>query len=311
MHLIGSKPTSESQEIIVSEGYATGSSIHQAGAGTVYITFDSGNINAAIETIRSKYPNNPIIVMGDDDHHLKHNAGKEKAIEATKNHSNTSATFPQFKDRGNQTDFNDLHQSEGIEQVKSQLQFAISAHHKINTENTTTTIQGETAMTDTQLGIAKNFKQFEIVEPSSNTLYQFSTSKAATNKAKELGINTVVALSHTGEFETYQANGRHWKNEAGRTLLRLQNAIDKQSLASIKESSSQLPDAQNKSELAKLDAEKFTHIQNEAHRATAASYLKQNAIQSSDYGDSLKRIYPINHIKKLVQLCRLMMEKFT
>lgn len=62
-----------------------------------------------------------------------HNAGREKALAACAEHG-VIAVFPQFQsESGYPTDFNDLHQREGLEQVRAQLVAALVEHGKTMT----------------------------------------------------------------------------------------------------------------------------------------------------------------------------------
>lgn len=121
-HQIGTLKNGE--PIIISEGYATGASIHMATQRTVVIAFDAGNIDPVIEELKQTYPKSPLIIAGDDDCWKDHNTGREKAKEVAKKNS-CAVVFPQFKNTDTQpTDFNDLHGLEGLEEVKKQLDSA-------------------------------------------------------------------------------------------------------------------------------------------------------------------------------------------
>lgn len=112
--------------IYVSEGYASGASIHQAMDSPVVIAFDCGNIESVIAILKVKYPNNRIIIAGDDDVERENNPGRNKAIAVAKKYG-CGVGFPQFfldyrlKNGKRPTDFNDLLAISGVEELKRQL----------------------------------------------------------------------------------------------------------------------------------------------------------------------------------------------
>ncbi|MBS0588763.1 MAG: DUF1738 domain-containing protein [Proteobacteria bacterium] len=116
--------------IVIAEGYATADTLSQALGYPVTAAFDSGNLPKVAQDLHEKYPHKPIIIAGDDDHHLestlRKNPGKEKALEAAAL-VNGFAVFPVFapgeQDSKKLNDFNDLanKSSLGIEAVKRQV----------------------------------------------------------------------------------------------------------------------------------------------------------------------------------------------
>ena len=123
-HLIGE--IQADSLICVAEGYATGASWHEATLFPTVIAFDSGNLSAVIQALRSRYLTNQILIVGDDDVEAKVNVGRQKAIHAAKT-NNCLCIFPEFKGKRHDsmgkafTDFNDLHVSYGLEEI--QIQF--------------------------------------------------------------------------------------------------------------------------------------------------------------------------------------------
>ncbi|MCE7915638.1 MAG: DUF1738 domain-containing protein [Nitrosomonas sp. PRO4] len=116
--------------IVIAEGYATADTLSQALDYPVIAAFDSGNLSKVAQDLHDKYPHKPIIIAGDDDHHLEStlgkNPGKEKALEAAAL-VNGVTVFPVFAP-GEQlskklNDFNDLanKSSLGIGAVKRQV----------------------------------------------------------------------------------------------------------------------------------------------------------------------------------------------
>ena len=101
------------------EGYATGASVHEATGQPVVVAFDSGNLLPVAKSISAKYPNLKLIICGDDDAWREGNPGKTAALAAAKAVGG-QAVFPDFgHDRvEGWTDFNDLHQAQGLEAVR-------------------------------------------------------------------------------------------------------------------------------------------------------------------------------------------------
>ena len=124
--------------VAVCEGFATGTSIHLATGWTVYVAFSANNLARVAKTVKERLPDKTIIICGDNDE-----AGLRKGEEAA-GLANAQLLFPHFTD-ANGTDFNDLHQIEGIEAVRSQLETALIKQ------------QGLRACLETHLSIMKRF----------------------------------------------------------------------------------------------------------------------------------------------------------
>ncbi|WP_404995365.1 zincin-like metallopeptidase domain-containing protein [Cupriavidus pauculus] len=128
-HLIGQ--VRDGEPLLVMEGYATGASAHMATGYAVAVAFDSGNLEPVVGALREKYPTTAIFIGADDDRFQKspdrpfRNAGLQKALEAAAQHD-VGVVVPMFSTEGKLTDFNDLHVTEGLAEVKSQIQRGIS-----------------------------------------------------------------------------------------------------------------------------------------------------------------------------------------
>jgi len=120
--------------IVIAEGYATADTLSQALHYPVITAFDSGNLSKVAQNLHEMYPHKPIIIAGDDDHHLEStlgkNPGKEKALEAASLVDGV-AVFPVFatgeQDSKKLNDFNDLANKSalGIDAVKRQVGFLV------------------------------------------------------------------------------------------------------------------------------------------------------------------------------------------
>lgn len=108
--------------VAVAEGYATAASIHMATGWTVLTAFNAGNLLPVARAWRDAHPGCRLIICGDDDRWTPTgNVGRAKAEACAKEIGGT-ALFPSFAGKeGGPTDWNDLHQREGLEEVKRQL----------------------------------------------------------------------------------------------------------------------------------------------------------------------------------------------
>lgn len=113
--------------LCISEGFATGASIHEATGYAVAVAFDCGNLLPAAKALREKFPDLLLILCADDDYRTEGNPGKTKAIEAAQAVGGLLA-FPDFgTDRADgATDFNDLHQAQGLDAVARCIDAALN-----------------------------------------------------------------------------------------------------------------------------------------------------------------------------------------
>jgi putative DNA primase/helicase len=116
--------------LLVAEGYATGASLFEATGHAVAVAFDAGNLVHVTRALRAQYPGALIVVCGDDDLQTfadkGHNPGRDKATAAAASVQGL-AVFPVGLPSGG-SDFNDLHQAQGLDAVRQCVQAAIDAH---------------------------------------------------------------------------------------------------------------------------------------------------------------------------------------
>lgn len=106
--------------IFICEGYATGASIHMATGATVYCAFNANNLVHVASAVRKSNMSASIIIAGDDDQLTSGNPGRSKADEAA-NAGACASIFPVFHNGEQLTDFNDVHVTYGIDELKNQL----------------------------------------------------------------------------------------------------------------------------------------------------------------------------------------------
>ncbi|MDL5036726.1 DUF3987 domain-containing protein [Comamonas sp. Y6] len=113
--------------LIVCEGFATGASIHEASGHAVACAMNAGNLLEVAQALHRKYPQLRLMLAADDDWKTDGNPGLTKAREAAQAVGALLA-LPRFDGLRDDkaTDFNDLHQSEGLEAVRACIEAAMT-----------------------------------------------------------------------------------------------------------------------------------------------------------------------------------------
>ena len=117
-------PNGDLSQMLVCEGFATGASLHMATGMPVLCAIDCGNVEAACETWLAARPGTKFAFCADNDRWtMKQGVPWNPGVEAMQK---AAAKFggrvciPDFQSLdGNPTDFNDLHQREGLAAVKA------------------------------------------------------------------------------------------------------------------------------------------------------------------------------------------------
>jgi antirestriction protein ArdC/phage/plasmid primase-like uncharacterized protein len=142
-HLIASPENNLSQgEIILSENFISGASIHMATGKAVAVAFTPENLTPVAQTLREQFPQAEITICASNNQYEKtdgtvHNRGvieAERAAEAV----GGKVIVPEFMDNEKVlglTDFNDLHVSRGLEEVKRQID-SLDLENSRQAENT-------------------------------------------------------------------------------------------------------------------------------------------------------------------------------
>jgi putative DNA primase/helicase len=123
----------DAHPLLVCEGYATGASLHQATGYAVAVAFDAGNLKPVASVLKNKYPHLCMVICGDNDQWGKINTGETKAAEAATSVGGLLA-IPHFSGvDGKPTDFNDLHQMEGLDVVRQQVDDVVKKLSPVST----------------------------------------------------------------------------------------------------------------------------------------------------------------------------------
>lgn len=116
--------------LLLAEGYATAASLYQATGRPVAVAFDAGNLAHVAKALRQQYRSALIVLCGDDDRATEArtgtNTGRVKA-EAAARAVRGLAVFPEGLPDGG-SDFNDMHQAQGLQAVGACVEAAIAAH---------------------------------------------------------------------------------------------------------------------------------------------------------------------------------------
>lgn len=108
---------SETDTILVCEGWATGATLHEATNLQVYVAIDAGNLDHVCRYVRKRYPLSRIIICADNDQYGKSNTGIKSAEKAACN-VDADVVYPIFENLWTEpTDFNDLYHESGYNSV--------------------------------------------------------------------------------------------------------------------------------------------------------------------------------------------------
>ncbi len=114
--------------LCIAEGFATGASIHEASGHAVAVAFDSSNLLPVAQALREKYPDLLLVLCADDDQNTPDNPGVTQTRKAAQAVGGCVA-IPDFGDNRPEgvSDFNDLHQAQGLAAVERCINAAIQA----------------------------------------------------------------------------------------------------------------------------------------------------------------------------------------
>lgn len=126
--------------ILLCEGFSTGASIREATNLPVFSAIDSGNLKPVHTVLKAKYPKSKFIICADNDSFTKNakgepwNVGIEKAKQAAEAVGGAVVVWPLFEayadsqqvEEKKLTDFNDLQEIAGSDEVKRQIMEVVS-----------------------------------------------------------------------------------------------------------------------------------------------------------------------------------------
>lgn len=110
--------------VYICEGFATGSTIHEATGATVVIAFNAGGLEKVAPSIVTSYPNSKVIIAADNDHQKAKDGKGNKGLDVANSISEKQQiafTAPDFNEGDCGTDWNDYAQQHGLELTKAAL----------------------------------------------------------------------------------------------------------------------------------------------------------------------------------------------
>lgn len=222
--------------VYIAEGLSTAASVFMAVNTGVVVAFNSGNlVNVAVD-LKKKYPHKAFVICGDNDlwsmrkkngEEIPYNAGKEKAEEAAKRVLGT-VCLPNFTNLDQRpTDFNDLHVTQGIEEVARQVTRAKAEKSGIMALGFRDNDYFFTSTSNKQISVISNF--------SSNNLLKIMPKEyweAAYPASSDGKIDWIAAASHLmiqarkkGIFEPQNVRGAGVWKDADRVIINMGNYL--------------------------------------------------------------------------------------
>jgi len=123
----------DGEPITFCEGFSTSASVFASGIGVVVNCFSGANVPVVVADEHKRFPNSFIRIAGDLD---VHGAGAEHARAAVAvAMPNSGMVFPAFSDGRDHGDFNDLHKSAGLEEVRNQLETCARVERDLSPSN--------------------------------------------------------------------------------------------------------------------------------------------------------------------------------
>lgn len=123
---ISLETVSKDEPILIGEGVATMSTVYELTGLPCIAAMDCGNIKPVAEAVKKKFPDNPIIIMADNDHKTKDNPGKNTAEKVCKELNLNGYVLPAFSDNQDGSDWNDFYAIHGEDETTQKLKAEIN-----------------------------------------------------------------------------------------------------------------------------------------------------------------------------------------
>lgn len=174
------------QPIQYAEGYATARSLNMATGRPVVMTIDAGNMVAVAQILHQLFPTSQHLFMADFDHAKDVNKGLLMASEAAElvGGQVLYPTFTEAEIAQGITDFNDLHQSRGLEAVRDQTAHLFKRNDEVPTVSDEQTLHPKDPVEPAAAKPAgKRAAKKATVEPADKALNQAAEAKPDPERA--------------------------------------------------------------------------------------------------------------------------------
>jgi putative DNA primase/helicase len=243
-HLIGS-PTNL---LLIAEGYATAASLHEATGFAVAVAFDANNLTPVAEALKKRYKAN-ILICADDDAfawcancskpvnvnfsticqecqqpHGKRNTGAEQAELAAlavggrviaPRFADPAARFDYYcRNQGKLTDFNDLHLTDGLHTVRTQVESVLLSFGWTHTLQT---------RADTQRGGGADGDKLKPIDTTDELLERYSLVYGKSGTVFDHQEHQLLALSDMRDACQSREIHRRWQESPQRSIVRAEN----------------------------------------------------------------------------------------
>ena len=187
--LVVGGPLEPGQPILYAEGYATARSLNLALDRPVVMTIDAGNMVTVAQILHQQFPGTVHVFLADFDHAKKENKGLIMATEAAAQVGGQVLypTFTEAEIAQGFTDFNDLHQSRGLDAVRDQAAHLFVRHDEVPT------MQDKTTPETTPVVVTPQIQAPDLNEMASDTMAgNVQSVPAYAQQIEAAGINHSV-----------------------------------------------------------------------------------------------------------------------
>lgn len=188
-------PTGDNPVILICEGYATGETLHAATGHCVFVAFDAPNLPAVAGIARKRLPDARILLCADNDQWGTVNDGIKYASQAAAAVGGTICCPEFFEEETKPTDFNDLHELEGLDVVTCQIEAVLNP--PIQTEPVEVANDNAPAKPERIVNYMSLNTYFTILGYDRETIFVFQheARQMLTLSRADLSTNTLISLA--------------------------------------------------------------------------------------------------------------------
>jgi len=191
------------------EGYATGLSVHMATGATVIVAFDANGIKSKAQYLKDSSSGKQLVFFGDNDSN-KQNTGNKAAMEAATKTNGIAVIPPEAGD------WNDYHQTNGLDAAKAEIERQLSEAQKVIKELEMQTKDECLVEEMCQQELKKEKSGFELLEKA---LIYYDKKEDGTTKAITISSRIEVEASQSDLYnDKSEGMTLKCKNKRGKTI---------------------------------------------------------------------------------------------